>query len=179
MVTPLAPGIRQQEIAPSWAPQGSPSIDDLHLLVVDECLLLAILSTSLRAMGCHVYGACSGQEAIRILQTTAVDLVLLDLCLPDMDGHALCSQIRQQFQLPVVVMSALRESVDILLAFHAGADAYVQKPFQFRDLTQKLQRAIANQTSPIAAPSSCPPEPLPDSNGSYSDGLPANSPVVL
>lgn len=124
---------------------------NLHLLVVDECLLLSILSPSLRAMGYQVHCACSGQEALNILQTTAIDLVLLDLCPPDIDGFALCSQICQQFQVPVVAMSALRESVDILLAFHAGAAAYIPKPFQFRELAMKVQGAMRKTTQPLAS----------------------------
>lgn len=142
MVTPVVPIARHRSPVSDRLEHQASKGSDLHLLVVDECLLLSTLSPSLRAVGFHVHCAASGLEALRVLHSAAIDLVLLDVSLPDTNGHALCTQIRRQFQLPVVVMSALRGPVDILLAFGAGADAYIQKPFQLRELVEKLQETM-------------------------------------
>jgi DNA-binding response OmpR family regulator len=142
MVTPVVPLAGDRSLVSDRCEQRAARGAAPYLLVVDGCLLGSTLSASLRALGFQVYCAASGQEALNILHSAAIDLVLLDISLRDTNGYALCTQIRQQFQLPVVVMSAARGPIDVLLAYGAGADAYIQKPFRLRELVEKVQETL-------------------------------------
>jgi DNA-binding response OmpR family regulator len=117
--------------------------DPVHILVVDyEPLLCHLLRISLQQVGYVASTATRGQDALDRLKQGGIDLVLMDIAMPDMDGYALCSTLRSSTTIPIVILSSLSCPEHLLLGFRAGADAYIAKPFQFREIEACVQRLL-------------------------------------
>jgi OmpR family response regulator RpaB len=115
----------------------------LHILVVeDDQLLCHCLRISLQGAGYVVSIAGNGLEALAIFQDTHIDLILLDVWMPDMDGYTLCSELRKQSDVPIIIVSALSQAHEVLQGFRSGADAYVAKPFRFREVEARIQQLL-------------------------------------
>ena len=101
------------------------------MIVEDDDALQILLVDLLESEGYRVLVTGSGAQALRALAGTQPNLVLLDLGLPDVTGYQLCQQIRASVaaQLPILMVSAQRDSRNVLEALQAGADDYVRKPF--------------------------------------------------
>ena len=82
--------------------------------------------------------------------------MLLDLGLPDLDGQAVCRELRSRSAVPIIVVSARGEEIDRVMLLELGADDYVVKPFGFRELVARI-RAVARRTAPTASPSTASP----------------------
>jgi len=115
------------------------------LIVEDDPALAASLREGLERHGFDVRQTHSGSEAVRL--ATEVDLVLLDLGLPDVDGTEVCRTIRAQRQVPIIVLTARGEEIDRVLLLELGADDYLVKPFGFRELVARIG-AVARRTVP-------------------------------
>jgi DNA-binding response OmpR family regulator len=106
-----------------------------HVLVVDDSPQnLLVASRHLEASGYHVATATSGEEALAYLETTQVDLVILDVLMPGIGGFETCRRIRAKSQLPVMFMTALGDRDATAPALDAGADDLVAKPFTRAEL---------------------------------------------
>lgn len=112
------------------------------LIVDDEPNILATLGPLLRAQGYHVVTASNGQTALDRLEQDAVDLIVLDLGLPDIDGVDLCATIRGRSTAPIVILSARGDEPDKVRALDAGADDYVTKPFGADELLARIRAAL-------------------------------------
>lgn len=123
------------------------------LIVDDEPQILRALQINLHAHGYTVVAAADGTAALLAAQTHAVDVVVLDLGLPDMDGVEVIAGLRGWTDVPIIVLSARHSSHDKVEALDAGADDYVTKPFGLDELLARL-RAAARRASNQA------PEPL-------------------
>ena len=121
------------------------------LVVDDDTTLSRTLSINLRARGYAALVAFDGTEALRILRHETVDIVVLDLGLPDMSGVEVLRELRSWSTIPVVVLSARDGSDDKVQALDAGADDYVTKPFGVDELLARLRAAMrrANPTEPV------------------------------
>lgn len=121
------------------------------LIVENEPANRHILLTILNHLGHHVLEAASAMEAIDLLQTKPIDMVLLDVQMPHMDGLELLGWIRtrpETRKLPVICVSARATSQDQALAFEAGADGYVVKPFGSRDIIAAIARVSTRRSDP-------------------------------
>jgi two-component system, OmpR family, response regulator MtrA len=98
------------------------------LLVEDDVRIRQALEMALGDAGCAVVGTGSGEQALDLLRTTTVDVVLLDLMLPGVDGLDVCRTLRAQGDLPIIIVSARAENDEIIAGLEAGADDYVTKP---------------------------------------------------
>ena len=117
-----------------------------HVLVVeDDDAIAEPLTHGLQREGYTVTRAATGREA---LEQTDVDLVLLDLGLPDIDGYELCRRIRARESTPIIVITARGDEVDRVVGLELGADDYVVKPFGYRELLARI-RAIARRTATL------------------------------
>ncbi|MEX1021435.1 MAG: response regulator [Litorilinea sp.] len=107
-----------------------PAQSPLRILVVEDTSFVreAIVETLVRS-GHMVCEAEDGQRAVACFAESAIDLILLDIVLPDTDGFTLCAQIRAQSNVPIVLLTALNHIDDILHGFEVGADDYITKPF--------------------------------------------------
>jgi two-component system catabolic regulation response regulator CreB len=91
--------------------------------------------------------AASGQEALERLAAVDIDLIILDVGLPDINGFELCKQIRRKSHLPIVFLTARNEEVDRVVGLEIGGDDYVVKPFSPRELTARV-KAVLRRTRP-------------------------------
>ncbi len=120
------------------------------LLVEDEQDLAKLVMLNLKAMDYEVIHASTLQQAIQVIETKRIDLILLDRMLPDGDGIMLCQQLRQQQQpLPIMLLTAKDTEADIVLGLEAGSDDYLVKPFSVLELRARvkalLRRGIVQQ----------------------------------
>ena len=114
----------------------------MRLLVVeDEDAIAEPLVEGLEREGFDVARAATGAEA---LQADPADLVLLDLRLPDMDGYAVCRELRSRSGVPIIMVTAKGEEVDRVIGLELGADDYVVKPFGLRELVARI-RAVSRR----------------------------------
>jgi DNA-binding response OmpR family regulator/signal transduction histidine kinase len=115
------------------------------LVVEDERLMAATLRDVLESEGCEVVIAASGADALSRMESLAVDVLLLDVMLPGMDGYEVCRRIRTQEtggHLPVVMLSALGEMAARVKGLRAGADDYLGKPFHTAELLARVKVAL-------------------------------------
>lgn len=112
------------------------------LVVDDEPSILAAIVPLLRARGYEVFTAMSGQTALAAVERHTPDLLILDLGLPDMDGAAVCQEVRVGRNLPIIVLSARTAEQDKVAALDAGADDYVTKPFGPDELLARMRAAL-------------------------------------
>lgn len=120
------------------------------LIVDDEPQILRALQINLHAHGYTVVPAANGAAALAAAQTQAIDVVVLDLGLPDMDGLEVIAGLRGWSGVPIIVLSARHGSHDLVEALDAGADDYVTKPFGLDELLARL-RAATRRAGPQSA----------------------------
>jgi two-component system KDP operon response regulator KdpE len=113
------------------------------LVVEDDSGIRQSLFETLGALGFAVGEASTGEEALQRLRMVDYDVVLLDINMPGMGGMETCRRVAQQYPgLPIVVLTVRDEESDKVDALDAGADDYVTKPFQIRELTARLRSAV-------------------------------------
>ena len=130
-----------------------------HIVVVDdEPDLRKSVGEYLELQGYAVSQAGDGSQLHAILANGAVDLVLLDLRMPGEDGLAILRQLRQQCGLPVIMVTAMGDPIDRIIGLEVGADDYVVKPFEFRELLARIRTVLRRAGSPVAVglPSTAP-----------------------
>ena len=112
------------------------------LVVDDDTQLLRALRIHLSARGYEVHTAVTGKGAVRAAEEQEVDVVVLDLGLPDLDGTEVISALRAFTTVPIIVLSARADSGDKVRALDRGADDYVTKPFGVDELMARLRAAV-------------------------------------
>ena len=122
------------------------------LVIDDEPQIRKFLNISLRAQGHHVLEADCGSAGLQVLATQTVDLVILDLGLPDLDGKDVLRELRSYSQIPVIVLSVRANEDEKVAAFDAGANDYVTKPFGVAELGARI-RALLRTSNPEQLPS--------------------------
>jgi len=118
--------------------------DPRVLIIDDELQMRRFLRMSLSAQGYLPIEASTGAEGIGYVSSSTVDIVLLDMGLPDLDGTDVARQLREWTQAPIIVLSARTEEKDKLSAFAAGADDYLTKPFSIGELLARMRLARAH-----------------------------------
>jgi two-component system OmpR family response regulator len=125
-----------------------------HILVVDDDREIRdLLNRFLVKHGLRVSTARDGVEMSRILDGAAIDLVVLDLMLPGEDGLSLCRKLRSTTNLPVIMLTAMGEDTDRIVGLEMGADDYLPKPFNPRELLARIKAVMRRvQSLPAASP---------------------------
>ena len=116
------------------------------LVVDDEKLLVKGIKFNLEQDGYAVVTAFDGEEAIRLAHDESIDLILLDLMLPKVDGFTVCRTIRSFSNVPIIMVTAKSEDIDKILGLEYGADDYITKPFNILEVKARL-KAIMRRTS--------------------------------
>ncbi|MBU4533348.1 MAG: response regulator transcription factor [Firmicutes bacterium] len=112
------------------------------LVVDDEQLLVKGLKRSLEQEGYRVLTAHDGVEALQVFQSEAIDLVVLDVMLPGLGGLEVCARIRREKMTPIIMLTAKGEDVDRIVGLELGADDYVVKPFNTRELVARIRAVL-------------------------------------
>lgn len=121
------------------------------LVVDDEQPLRDFIRKNLEARAFVVYTAANGLEALALFNTQPLDLIILDVMMPTMDGLETARRIRQSSLVPIVILTALGEEKDKVAALDLGADDYLTKPFGVEELLARV-RAVLRRAKPQTAP---------------------------
>jgi DNA-binding response OmpR family regulator len=111
------------------------------LVVDDERAIQTLLSYPLEGEGFEVVQALSGEAGLERFDDT-IDLVLLDVSLPGIDGFEVCRRLRASSSVPIIMLTARTDEIDTVLGLELGADDYVTKPFSIRELTSRVRAAL-------------------------------------
>ena len=116
--------------------------NELVLVVDDEKTLVKALTFNLEKEGFRVEQAYDGAEALKKVFALKPDIVVLDLMLPQVDGFDVCRQIRKKTDVPIIMLTARGEDIDKVLGLELGADDYLTKPFNSRELVARIKAIL-------------------------------------
>ncbi|MCT3284044.1 DNA-binding response regulator [Lactiplantibacillus pentosus] len=122
------------------------------LVVDDEKPISDIMKFNLTKEGYEVHVAADGEEALQKVDEVHPDLILLDLMLPKMDGLEVARQVRKNYDMPIIMVTAKDSELDKVLGLELGADDYVTKPFSNRELVARVKANLRRQGAPSAQP---------------------------
>ena len=123
-----------------------------HILIVDDDReICSLVSQFLTRHSLRVSTARDGAEMNRLLEVGRIDLIILDLMLPGEDGLSLCRKLRAQGGIPVIMLTAMGEEIDRILGLEMGADDYLAKPFNPRELLARV-RAVLRRVGALPVP---------------------------
>ena len=117
------------------------------LVVEDDRETRALIAEYLRNNSCNVTTANDGREMLRAMTDHRVDLLILDVMLPDEDGLSLCRKVRAQSQTPIIMLTARGDDIDRILGLEMGADDYLPKPFNPRELLARITAVLRRQAA--------------------------------
>ena len=112
------------------------------LVVDDEPNIVELAKLYLEQEGYRVEGVSSGNDALSKLSTAQPALIVLDLMLPDIDGFEICREIRKKNDIPILMLTARKEDVDKIVGLELGADDYLTKPFNPRELVARVKAIL-------------------------------------
>ncbi len=109
------------------------------LVIDDELMICEAISSYLKKQGLSVFMAHTGKEGLEILKEQEISFVILDLMLPDMSGEEICSIVRRQSRIPIIMLTAKTMEEDMINGLSIGADDYITKPFSLKNLYARIQ----------------------------------------
>lgn len=109
------------------------------LIVDDETMMREAVASYLEKQGYYVFQVENGQQALDLMEKEVISFVLLDLMLPDISGEEICSRIRKQSRVPIIMLTAKTMEDDMLNGLNLGADDYITKPFSLKNLYARIQ----------------------------------------
>jgi len=120
------------------------------LLIDDDEALTALLIELLGKYGLTARGAATPEEGLRLLRSWPPDIVILDVMLPGMDGFAVCRKVRETSRVPIIMLTARGDVMDRIVGLELGADDYLPKPFEPRELVARIQAVLRRGLHPEA-----------------------------
>ncbi len=128
-------------------------MDKKHILVVDDDpAILRLIGTNLKARGYRVTTAINGEESLEAVQRNFIDLIILDIMMPKVDGVEVCRRIREWSNVPIIILSARGDEKDKVKCLELGADDYLTKPFGIAELIARVKTAFRHRGDPSVAP---------------------------
>ncbi|MGI8606569.1 MAG: response regulator, partial [Gaiellaceae bacterium] len=121
-------------------------MDERVLLVEDDSSIREVAALGLTQAGFAVTTAPDGRQGLLEFRQGTFDLVVLDVMLPELDGFEVCREIRRESRVPIVMLSARGDTVDVVVGLELGADDYVTKPFELPELVARA-RAVMRRAS--------------------------------
>jgi two-component system response regulator MtrA len=127
------------------------TVDERLLLVEDDASIREIVSIGLKAAGFRVATAVDGREGLARFRADGFDAVILDVMLPSLDGYEVCREIRKFSRVPIVMLTARTDLIDVVVGLESGADDYVKKPFELPELIARLRAVLRRAAAPAEA----------------------------
>jgi two-component system response regulator MtrA len=124
-------------------------VDERLLLVEDDASIREIGSIGLTAAGFQVVTAMDGRQGLADARSGGFDAVILDVMLPALDGFEVCREIRKFSRVPIVMLTARTDLIDVVVGLESGADDYVKKPFELPELVARLRAVLRRAASPV------------------------------
>jgi len=116
------------------------------LVVDDDRDIIRFINVNLEQEGFTVFSADNGEEALEVLNNNDVQLAILDVMMPQMDGIELCRRIREKYSLPIMFLSAKSSDIDKVIGFSTGADDYIVKPFSTIEFIARVKAQLRRYT---------------------------------
>jgi DNA-binding response OmpR family regulator len=126
--------------------------EKLILVIDDDRNIVELVKLYLNNEGYTVEVAHTGREGLRKFAQLNPSLVLLDLMLPEVDGYEVCRQIRRDSNIPIIMMTARGDDIDTIVGLELGADDYVAKPFNTRELVARVKAVLRRTEAPAQVP---------------------------
>jgi DNA-binding response OmpR family regulator len=123
------------------------------LIIDDDEKLCVLLKNYLTGFGYAVVSCSHPQAGLKMIHNNQPDLIILDIMLPDMDGFAVCREIRKSFTTPIIMLTARGEVMDRIVGLELGADDYLPKPFEPRELLARIQTILRRANGSYTATS--------------------------
>lgn len=117
------------------------------LIIEDEEDIRDILSHYIKKEGFNVMEAAEGKKGIQIVKEKKIDLIILDLMLPDISGYDVCREISKDYKIPIIMLTAKNDIVDKILGLELGADDYITKPFDVREVIARIKVCLRRMES--------------------------------
>ena len=117
------------------------------LICDDEKDIVAALRIYLSAEGYQIFEAHTGKEALAVVEQNEIHLILMDIMMPEMDGIAATSKLREQSNIPVILLTAKGEDSDKILGLNIGADDYITKPFNPAEVVARVSSQLRRYTN--------------------------------
>lgn len=112
------------------------------LVVDDEANIRQVLKTRLTNLGYTVFLAVDGEEALKLYKQSDPTLIVLDIMLPKLDGYEVCTTIRKESQVPIIILTALGDISERVMGLELGADDYIVKPFSPKELEARIRSVL-------------------------------------
>ncbi|TLS50028.1 response regulator transcription factor [Paenibacillus antri] len=114
-------------------------MDKTVLVADDDRDIVKLITESLKFEQFHAIPAYSGEEVLRIMKEKKIDFVVLDIMMPEMNGLEVCRNIRSEYNIPILLLSARDRDIDKIIGLEIGADDYMTKPFSIHELTSRIK----------------------------------------
>ena len=124
------------------------TVHERLLLVEDDASIREIVSIGLKAAGFRVATAMDGRQGLASARSGGFDAVILDVMLPSLDGFEVCREIRKVSRVPIVMLTARTDLIDVVVGLESGADDYVKKPFELPELIARLRAVLRRAAAP-------------------------------
>lgn len=112
------------------------------LIIEDDECIREILSYSLKEESFKVFEAATGTAGLNILENESIELIILDLMLPDISGFEICKKVSVQYKIPIIMLTAKNDIMDKVVGLELGADDYITKPFDIREVIARTKVII-------------------------------------
>ena len=121
------------------------------LIADDDGNIAELISLYLTKEGYETAKAKDGKEAVRLFQSFGPDLIILDIMMPEMDGYEVCREVRKVSSVPIIMLTAKGETFDKVLGLELGADDYMVKPFDTKELVARVKAVLRRMDKPEAS----------------------------
>ena len=120
----------------------SSAVDERVLLVEDDPSIREVAAIGLKGAGFRVTTSGDGRDGLMRARRDPFDVVLLDVMLPSLDGFEVCREIRKDSRVPIVILTACTDTIDVVVGLESGADDYVTKPFEMAELVARVRAVL-------------------------------------